>query len=333
MTHKGKVAVLMTALMMVMAVAGVASAQTSQASWRVSYYSNLFLSDPPVLDTNIGQVNFDWGVASPAAGVPVDNWSARFGTEVTFAPGTYRFVLRADDEARLSINERAVISTIDAAQPGATLTVDVALDGTYKLQIDYRERVGTAFLSLTWQDVRTIGIPTATPTAVVISPNPSQPTGVTAVVLATVLNVRSEPSVGGAVLAKIGRGQSYSVVGKNADSSWYKLNVGGQEGWASAAFLSVGNPSAVPVVGTAPVGVNPSDVLVRTALRLNFRTAPFTTSTVLSVIPAGTQLRVLARNADGSWLRVQFAGQEGWVAAAFVRAVANFNLGTLPVQS
>lgn len=332
MINKLKASVLMTLLVAILAVAGVASAQTSQASWKVSYYNNLFLSDPAVLETTIGQINFDWGVASPAAGVSIDNWSARFGTEVTFPAGTYRFVLRADDEARLSINERAVINTLDAAQPGATLTVDVALEGTYKLQIDYRERVGTAFLSLTWQDVRTIGIPTATPTAVVISPNPSQPTGVTAVVLASVLNLRSEPSVGGAILAKLGRSQTYGVVGKNADSSWYKLAVGGQQGWASAAFLSVNNPSAVPVVSTTPVGINPSDVLVRTALRLNFRSAPATTSTVLSVVPAATQLRVLARSADSAWLKVQFAGQEGWVAAAFVRAVANFNLGALPIQ-
>lgn len=398
----------------------VAQAQTSQATWSVQYYNNLFLGDPPAFQTTVGEINFDWGNGSPNPAVQNDNWSARFGADVFFNEGTYRFNLRADDEVRLSIDERTVISTLDAGQPGNILTAEVALAGTHKLQIDYREITGAANLSLTWQDVRTVGL-TLTPT-LTATPVPSIPSGQTATVNAAVLNVRSEPSLNGAIIAKITRNQVFSVVGRNADSTWFQLDVNGQRGWASASFLTINDPNSAPVVGTptatatpspvtptvpsgltatvnaavlnvrdepsingailtkitrnqvysvvgrneestwfqldvngqrgwasaafltvsdadsvtvvdtAPVETNPDDVLVRTSVRLNFRSGPATSFESLGIIPARTTLRVIGRNADSTWLRVEYDGQQGWVVLNFVQAVTDLNLGSIPVS-
>lgn len=306
----------------------VAQAQTSQALWSAQYFNNLFLGDPPAFQTTVSEINFDWGNGSPNAAIQNDNWSARFGADVFFNEGTYRFTLRADDEVRLSIDERTIISTLDAGQPGNILTAEVALAGSHKLQIDYREITGAANLSLTWQDVRTVGLtPTPTPT-----PAPAVPTGLTATVNAAVLNVRSEPTISGVILTKITRNQVYSVVGKNAESTWFKLNVNGQQGWASGAFLTVTDANAVPVVDTAPVSVNPNDVLVRNSVRLNFRSGPATSFESLAVIPARTTLKVVGRNADSSWLRVEYDGRQGWVVLNFVQSVTTINFATIPVS-
>ena len=41
-------------------------------------------------------------------------------------------------------------------------------------------------------------------------------------------------------------GQSYAVVGKNADSSWVQLNVNGQTGWVRQGDIAVANNISDP---------------------------------------------------------------------------------------
>jgi|GEM_PF-5107172 len=324
MTHKRFTIILLAGLLTLLTVAAM-PAQAQAAAWKVSYYNNLFLSDPPALDTTATQITFDWGGGSPAGAVRRNNWSARYGTDVFFTAATYRFTVRADDEVRLWIDNKSVLNTFDAGQPNTTLTVDVALNGTHHLQVDYRERTGNANLNVTWQDVRTVTLtPTCCPTTPVV-------TNITASVNTSTLNVRSVPNLSGLVLTKINRGQVYGVVGKSPDSAWIKLIVNGQQGWASAGYLVISNPGAVPVVDTTPVGVNPTDSLVRTYARLNFRSGPATNASVLQVLPAGLTLKVVGRTADGAWLKVNYSGQEGWVALAFVQAVTPLNFSTIPV--
>lgn len=322
MTHKKFSVMLLAALLALLTVAAI-PAQAQAAAWKVSYYNNIYLTDPPAFETTTTSIAFDWGNGSPNGAIKNNNWSARYGTDVYFTAATYRFTVRADDEVRLWIDNKSVINTIDAGQPGAILTVDVALNGTHHLQVDYRERTGTASLYVSWQDVRTV---TATPA------NTNAPvTGVTALVNTSTLNVRSAPTTSGLVLTKITRGQVYSVIGKNPDSSWVKLSINGQQGWASAAYLVVSNIGGVPVVDTAPVGVNPTDTLVRTYARLNFRSAAATSASVLEVLPANVTLKVIGRTSDSAWLKVSYSGREGWVARAFVITLTPLNLAAIPV--
>lgn len=322
MSHKQRITAILLALLAVLTLTAL-PASSQAAAWKVSYYNNIYLTDPPVVNTTATQINFDWGNGSPHNSVKNNNWSARFGTDVYFTAATYRFTVRADDEVRLWIDGKSYINTIDAGQPGAILTVDVALNGTHHIQVDYRERTGTASLNVSWQDVRTV---TATPSA-----TNAPVTGITALVNTATLNVRSAPTLSGIILTKITRGQVYGVIGKSPDSAWVKLNINGQQGWASVGYLVVSNLPAVPVVDTAPVGVNPSDTLVRTYARLNFRNAPATDAAVLEILPAGVTLKVIGRNADSSWLKVSHSGREGWVARAFVQTVTPLNLATIPV--
>lgn len=323
MKHKQFSVIALVALLALLTVASI-PAQAQAAAWKVSYYNNIYLTDPPVVNTTATAIAFDWGSGSPHSAVKNNNWSARFGTDVYFTAATYRFTVRADDEVRLWIDGKSYINTIDAGQPGAILTVDVALNGTHHIQVDYRERTGTASLSVSWQDSRTV---TATPV------NTNAPvTGITALVNTSILNVRTAPSLSNSVLTKITRGQVYSVIGKSPDSAWVKLSINKIQGWASAGYLVISNLSAVPVVDTTPVGVDPNDVLVRTYARLNFRSAPATSASVLEVLPAGITLKVLARTADSAWVKVVYSGAEGWVALAYVQVVTPLNLAGIPVS-
>jgi uncharacterized protein YraI len=52
--------------------------------------------------------------------------------------------------------------------------------------------------------------------------------------------------------------------------------------------------------------------------QLNVRTEPRLSGLILFLAPEGATLGVIGRNADGSWLWVEYEGKRGWVAAQFV---------------
>jgi N-acetylmuramoyl-L-alanine amidase len=66
-------------------------------------------------------------------------------------------------------------------------------------------------------------------------------------VLTARLNVRSGPGLTNNILTVIGYGETYPIVGRNADGSWWQLNVNGVTGWVSGALIAVNNEQAVPI--------------------------------------------------------------------------------------
>lgn len=71
------------------------------------------------------------------------------------------------------------------------------------------------------------------------------------VVNAYYLNVRTTPNPYVAnVVTIIGRFQTYRVIGRNSNSSWWQIDVGnGITGWVSGRYFSVMNGHVVPVTG------------------------------------------------------------------------------------
>ncbi|MBZ0295629.1 MAG: SH3 domain-containing protein, partial [Anaerolineae bacterium] len=84
--------------------------------------------------------------------------------------------------------------------------------------------------------------------------------------------------------------------------------------------------------GQAPANAGESsvsiDFTVGYALRL--RSAPTTEGDTLARIPYTTIVQAVGRTSDNRWLQVRYAGQVGWVAAAYGRLNGNFN--SLPVR-
>jgi len=76
-------------------------------------------------------------------------------------------------------------------------------------------------------------------------------------------------------------------------------------------------------VGGAVAGKGIYDVFVRSGPGLSFGQ--------LAVLPAYTQVPFVARTADSSWIRVDFNGVTGWVAAWVVVGTGDFN--NLPIET
>lgn len=123
--------------------------------WRGEYWANRELVGEPALIRNDRAVDFDWRLAAPAAGIPTDNFSVRWGRTVTFAPATYLFSARADDGIRLLLDGQPVIDEWHDSSGTSVYQYEANLSGTYDLKVEYYERTGRARVELWWEALAT----------------------------------------------------------------------------------------------------------------------------------------------------------------------------------
>jgi hypothetical protein len=119
--------------------------------WRGEYFNNPHLSGVPVLVRNDVAVNFDWGTGSPGAGLPADDFSARWSRGLSFPAGTYRFYTRADDGIRLWVDGTLVIDEWHDSAPTTYSAEAYLSEGWHNLRMEYYERSGGALAQLTWE--------------------------------------------------------------------------------------------------------------------------------------------------------------------------------------
>jgi uncharacterized protein YraI len=118
------------------------------------------------------------------------------------------------------------------------------LDGSW-LQLNVNGIIG--WVNAGWvYPINTQGVPITDNSL----PTPPAPVTVIATVTAYYLNVRSIPNpIYGAVVVVIGQGQTYSAIGRNANTSWLQLNVNGLVGWVNAGWVYAPNAWSLPVTG------------------------------------------------------------------------------------
>jgi hypothetical protein len=140
--------------------------------WKAEYWDNVGMDGEPLLVQNEGQIDFDWGSGAPAAGLPVDNWSARWTREVTLDPAPYLLEAVVDDGVRVWVDDELILQ--DWREEGAReVTAEHLFDGRpHQIRVEYFEHGGLAEMRLHWTKVgaATPG-PTPFPTADTRYPN------------------------------------------------------------------------------------------------------------------------------------------------------------------
>ncbi len=82
----------------------------STGAWRGEYYDNPSLAGEPVLVRDDPSLDFNWGLDSPAPGIPADNFSVRWTRPFEFAEeGDYRFFADVDDGVKLYLDGWLII--------------------------------------------------------------------------------------------------------------------------------------------------------------------------------------------------------------------------------
>ncbi|MFN8373362.1 MAG: SH3 domain-containing protein [Anaerolineae bacterium] len=316
------------------------------SNWSAQYYNNVSFSGTPVSRIDAA-INFSFGAGSPDPAIPADNFSARWtGTQAYATAGTYTFTLSRDDGARVFLDGTLIMNHTEGG--AQTFTADIFVSaGSHTIVVEYFELSGNASISFSWRlssgstvtatpsgPTPTPG-PTATPTITALPPIPAG--SITATVIrASVLNVRSAPFLGAPVLGRILRSQTYAIVGRNSNATWFLLQLSGYQAWAFGYYLAFyGNEFNVPVVSAAGSGVTVdlnSQAVGITEGGMRLRAAPSVDSAQIGRIPWGQTIPITGRTADGVWYRTNWFGTVGWVYSPYIRIVEG-NLDNVPVVS
>lgn len=333
------VLVLTVALALLLSV--TVQAQSFGTNWIGQYFDNPDVSGDPVYSVIDQQVNFVWA-ASPIPGqLPEDNFSIRWITGEFLLPGTYRFYLTADDGARAIVNGTVIMDFFSNSGSRQTQTADFTITSTAEtsLVVEFVDRVGNATVQFFWEPISVAATgtpgPSPTPTATGLPPIPAGSLTAT-VIRASVLNIRDAPSLGGNRFDRIFRGQTYRVVGRNDDASWFLLDLGGRTGWAYGYYLFFNRNEFTAPISSAttlyglPDGFSDTGVLAQARAGMRMRAAPDLMSEQTGRITWGSFLPVVARTAAGDWYQVLWKGTIGWVYTGFLKVVEG-DINNVPV--
>jgi|GEM_PF-2754884 len=135
-------------------------------AWLGEYFDNDELKGVPIIVRNESAINFNWNTASPGAGIPSDNFSARWRRNIDFEAGTYRFEVEVDDGIRVWVGDNLIIDQWQDNK-AATYTADVTVPaGKQIVRVEYFENTLGARAMLTWSRAdRSLIAPTPTWTA------------------------------------------------------------------------------------------------------------------------------------------------------------------------
>ncbi len=119
-------------------------------AWQGDYYNNAGLEGDIAVTGHYNSLDFDWGTASPTAGITADYFSARFTGVFYFIGGSYRFTARSDDGIRVWVDDALIIDQWHVTS-ATTYTADIDLgEGEHNLKVEYFEEKGDAVCQLRW---------------------------------------------------------------------------------------------------------------------------------------------------------------------------------------
>lgn len=292
--------------------------------WTAQYYGNPNLLGTPTLIQSENSPSHNWGSGSPVASIPADNFSARWTSAQTLTAGTYQIITKADDGVRVIVDGVVYINEFHGATGQTYIATIPVVAGQHSFVVEYNEGSGDAFLEFT--------ISSLTPTPV--------PTNAVATITAARLNARDIPNpYTGKVVVKISKGENYSIVGRNANSTWWQLNINGILGWVNGRFITVTNAQNVPVTTTVtpnkPGTTTPPPVVtscsgapasrlvigklgrVTPGVSNNVRSAAGRSNALIGTIPSGGTFTVLSGPQCANtmaWWQVNYNGLVGWTA-------------------
>jgi len=143
------------------------------------------------------------------------------------------------------------------------------------------------------------------------------------------VNLRALPTATSTIVLRLGGGQIFNLVGRNADSSWVQVTTfGGASGWVSTHYVQPSVPFE-----TLPVTANTGRLSAYVNIEfLNVRTGPGANFNIVTQLSRGDGVDLIGRNADNSWVEIQVpGGATGWVSTRYI--LANTLISRLPISS
>jgi uncharacterized protein YgiM (DUF1202 family) len=161
-----------------------------------------------------------------------------------------------------------------------------------------------------------------------------------AVVVYPRVNLRSLPSLDGAVADIAIIGDRFPVAAISQDGRWYLVYVNGGQAWISGGSVIVTHPENIGVIDTEPSpefvdSINRQVAEAQNQLNvrnnLNIRRGPSTRYNVVAQVPYEDRVTILGRNLYGTWMYVRYNNTVGWVSAEFLAYPPDYQLDRVPV--
>ncbi|MEV6008641.1 glycoside hydrolase family 3 C-terminal domain-containing protein [Streptomyces sp. NPDC051976] len=117
------------------------------------YFTNTTLSGTPALTRDEKNIDFDWGAGSPANGIPVDRFSARYtGTLTAPVTDTYTLSSTSDDGTRVYLDDKLIVDNWGdhAAQTVTSAPIQLTAGEQHSIRVEYYEDGQNASVSLGW---------------------------------------------------------------------------------------------------------------------------------------------------------------------------------------
>ncbi|MGH2538086.1 MAG: SH3 domain-containing protein [Candidatus Promineifilaceae bacterium] len=160
------------------------------------------------------------------------------------------------------------------------------------------------------------------------------------------LALRAAPGVNHAALLSLSGSERLMVLGRNIGNSWlFVQTASGQQGWVNTAAVVIEGPLTAAPLQTAwslaatdpAVAAPPAEAPAQEATAvvatgaLNVRSGPGRSYAKVTVVVFGQDVKLLRRNADGSWVQVRLSdGVEGWVNFGMLESTVD--VLSLPVE-
>ncbi|WP_243386211.1 SH3 domain-containing protein [Bacillus kexueae] len=146
------------------------------------------------------------------------------------------------------------------------------------------------------------------------SPNQStsHSTPNTGTVLASALNVRSQPNTSTSIVGKLYRGEKVSIIGQQG--KWYQIKYQNKTAWVHGDFIQTSSNSSTSNGNSTTSSTKTGTV---TASSLNVRSEGSLNGKVVGAVKKGTKLTILQEVND--WYEIKLDGNKtGWVASWYV---------------
>ena len=131
------------------------------------------------------------------------------------------------------------------------------------------------------------------------------------------LNLRQQASTNGSILAIIPKGETINLLSDKDVNGWYKVSYLDKTGYVYGDYITKLNQGSTGSNNQTSSSSTPTEG--QTTENLNLRLQANTSGSIITTIPKGTTVQVLADKDSNGWYKVSYAGKTGYVSGSYFK--------------
>ena len=130
------------------------------------------------------------------------------------------------------------------------------------------------------------------------------------------LNLRQQANTNGSILAIIPKGEPITLLSDKDANGWYQVSYLDKTGYVYGDYITKISQGSNSSNTTTPSTSTPIEG--QTTENLNLRQQANTSASILTTIPKGTTIQVLADKDSNGWYKVNYSGKIGYVSSSYL---------------